>query len=290
MHEPTNRQAVRNRVSGRPLGFTLIELLVVISIIALLISILLPALRKARCAGNEAKCVSNLRTILQSTAMYFDNQGDSKLLPWYQFPEHPGYGVGLFTPWVFGGFKAPNPEDFAADSSKYPAEIRPLNKFVDPSARGEDAIIDVYKCPSDNSYTTSLIGANTTGDSAEPRKSWEANGSSYSLNTRFMQGYAGGSGNFTLLNLDGYAQRIAEHMTGGDAARFILWVEQGFYSATYRASPVLPNGAGPQRVGWHCNFSRWSLGFADGHADNDYYDTRRSYGADGTIWQPNFQP
>ena len=90
--------------------------------------------------------------------------------------------------------------------------------------------------------------------------------------------------------LDGYAQRIAEHMTGGDASRFILWVEQGFYSATYRASPVLPNGAGPQRVGWHCDFSRWSLGFADGHADNAYYDTRLSYGADGTIWQPNFRP
>src|SRR5262245_14753121 len=51
---------------NRRRGFTLIELLVVISIIAVLMSLILPAVQSAREAGRRTQCMSNMRNVALS--------------------------------------------------------------------------------------------------------------------------------------------------------------------------------------------------------------------------------
>lgn len=81
--------------NGSRVGFTLVELLVVIGIIALLISILLPTLGRARSAANAVKCLSNLRSIASLTQLYVNNNKGS--LPPAEF--HPTTGTGKNFAW-----------------------------------------------------------------------------------------------------------------------------------------------------------------------------------------------
>ncbi len=143
-------------------GFTLIELLVVIAIIALLVSILIPTLSAAKRRGYAVKCLSNLRTLGQGTAIYLNDNNDI-LMP-SRLPKMSGESCQP-TADVYGRLKY-RPTFVALMSSSVGAP-----PFDDPQEckdavdmHGEDGdrqnySYPVYVCPSRPEWTDERNGA-----------------------------------------------------------------------------------------------------------------------------------
>ncbi len=176
-------------IKTRSSAFTLIELLVVIAIIAILAAILFPVFAQAREKARKTVCVSNVKQLGLAWMMYVQDSDETfppnntTTVNGTTVPEYVLYGSQVFPcrpcrPRV-------NKNSLNHDALVALSNSNSLTK-TDPEAYDPRLYampyiksVDMFKCPSDNGISSSLLSA----DPSQGVPIWKVEGSSYCLNT-----------------------------------------------------------------------------------------------------------